>query len=140
MEVTTVAKEDVVYPAAWSPTQASTIQQAMGRPVGEPLIAVDRTSHIIYASPSTTDMFGWEIDDLLGLPLNALIPQRHHHDHNAHVAAFIDGSSTGRTIERPGLNARQSNGAVFEITLTIARIGTPDNPVLVASMRPRGAK
>lgn len=137
VENQTVVRGDVAYPD-WSPANASRIQEQMGRPVGEALIAVDATSHIVFANAGMSQLFGWEPEELVGLPLNAVIPQRHHKDHLGHVAAFMSTNSAGRTIDRPGLNARQRSGYTFECTLRIARVGSPDGPILLASIRPRG--
>jgi len=110
----------------------------MGRPVGEALIAVDRTSHIIYANNGASIVFGWEPKELNGLPLEALIPQRHHGAHRDHVRLFVDSNSAGRTIERPGIWARTKQGFNFECTLVIGKVGPADDPVLVTSVRLRG--
>ncbi len=138
MEYKTVARGDIAYPSTWSPANVNTIQEQMGRPIGEALIIVDDSSHIVYANAGVADLFGWDGDDLIGLPLNALIPQRHHRDHLAHIKSFVASNTPGRTIERPGLWARLKNGATFECALTIARIGSGENAALAASIRPRG--
>ena len=137
MEYKTVAKGDIAYPGSWSPANVNTIQEQMGRPAGEALIIVDGTSHIVYANTGVADLFGWDVDELVGLPLNALIPQRHHRDHLAHIRSFVDSNTPGRTIERPGLWARVRTGTTFECALTIARVGSGENAALAASIRPR---
>jgi PAS domain S-box-containing protein len=140
MEAQTVSKEHGPYPSTWSPDQAGAIQNSMGRPVGEALIAVDRTSHIVFANAGATELFGWKADEVVGLPLNALIHKRHHQSHAQHLADFMDSNSPGRTIERPGLNARHKNGYVFETTLVIARVGSGPDAVLITSIRPRNKR
>lgn len=101
----------------------------------EGIIVVNAAQEIVATNTSAEEMFGYEKDELIGKPLNILIPKKHHHNHNANVDNFISKSEKrqmghGRDLfgickngyEFPveaGLNPFELYGATYVMALVI---------------------
>lgn len=57
--------------------------------VSEGIIVVNQKQVIVATNSSAEEMFGYQKDELMGKPLDTLIPKRYHHNHDAHVDNFI---------------------------------------------------
>lgn len=57
--------------------------------VSEGIIVVNQKQVIVATNSSAEEMFGYQKDELIGKPLETLIPKRYHHNHDAHVDNFI---------------------------------------------------
>jgi PAS domain S-box-containing protein len=61
------------------------------------IISVDEQQRIVLFNPAAEKMFGYRPDDLLGEPLDRLIPKRFHSAHREHVRYFGETNITRRT-------------------------------------------
>jgi len=49
--------------------------------VSEGIIVVNKEQVIVATNGSANEMFGYDQEELIGKPLNTLIPQKYHHNH-----------------------------------------------------------
>jgi PAS domain S-box-containing protein len=103
--------------------------------VSEGILLVNTQQVIVATNTSAEEMFGYGKDELLGKPLDLLIPKRYHRNHDQHVQHFIQKSEKrqmghGRDIygirksgeEFPleaGLNPFELYGATYVMALVI---------------------
>ena len=113
----------------------SDIFNLLAEGVSEGIIVVNRDQVIVTSNSSAEEMFGYEKGELLGKPLDTLIPQRYHKHHDQHVDHFISKSEKrqmghGRDLHgirknkeefpvEAGLNPFELDGSVFVMALII---------------------
>ena len=69
--------------------QNQDIFNILSEALSEGVIIVDDTQKIVGVNSSTNEMFGYEIEDLIGESLHILIPQKYHKGHKGHVKGFM---------------------------------------------------
>ena len=97
------------------------------------MVIVDGHGTIVLVNARTEALFGFSRDDMIGQPVEFLLPMDLRHDH----AALRENYATNphsRTIEqRPGLLARRANGTLFEVEVSLNPLET-DHGTLVLSV------
>ena len=85
------------------------------------IISVDQDHRIELFNNAAQRIFGYQMDEAIGMDLNMLIPEGYGYgDHNEHMRRFLEkreSSIIGKTIS---LNARRKNGEVFPIELGLS--------------------
>jgi len=99
-----------------------------------PIIAVDGRGRIVYASPRVQEAFGWSPEDLLGEPIERLVPSRLTERHAALRATF-----RRRPIARPmgsglELAARRRDGTEFPVEISLAPVRSRRAPLIFATI------
>jgi PAS domain S-box-containing protein len=101
----------------------------------EGLIIVDRGGHILEANPRTEQLFGYSQEELVGQPVELLVPKQIGEPHHQHVRDYFSAPRT-RTMGRGlSLATRRKDGSEFpvEISLTYAP-GTARGDLVVAAV------
>jgi diguanylate cyclase (GGDEF)-like protein/PAS domain S-box-containing protein len=98
------------------------------------VIAVDGRGRIVYASPRVQEAFGWSPEELLGEPIEHLVPPRLTERHAAHRAAY-----RLQAIPRPmgsGLElvARRRDGTEFPAEISLAPVRSRHGPLVFATV------
>ncbi len=83
------------------------------------IIGCDARGTVTYASERVREVLGWEPEDLVGQPLDVLMPE---HLKDRHAQGFRDSMGTGGT--RAGINgeAVRQDGRVIPVDISIARL------------------
>jgi PAS domain S-box-containing protein len=87
------------------------------------IVAADQTQTVVMANPAAARLFACRVDELLGAPVERLIPERYRAGHRELVRAFGEGEVTSRsmTVGR-GLTALRSTGEEFPIEAAISHV------------------
>ncbi|MEL6918190.1 MAG: PAS domain S-box protein [Bacteroidota bacterium] len=93
----------------------SNIFNLLSEGVSEGIIVVNEKQLIVASNSSTEQMFGYKKDELVGKPLNILIPMRYHHAHGGHFKNFIKKSGKRPMAEGRDLYGIRKNGEEFPI-------------------------
>ncbi len=93
----------------------SNIFNLLSEGVSEGIIVVNTKQEIVATNSAAEDMFGYDDNELLGKPLDTLIPRRYHGDHDQHVAHFIDKSEKRQMGHGRDLNGIRKNGEEFPV-------------------------
>jgi PAS domain S-box-containing protein len=100
------------------------------------IISVDDSQHIVLYNRAAEKIFGWTADEVLGKPLDLLIPSRYRGGHAGQVRRF---GSTGTTSRRMGDNtvlyALRKNGSEFPIDASISQLHTPEGKLYTVILR-----
>ena len=88
------------------------------------VVAIDDQGRIIYVNPQAETTFGYERGDLIGEPVELLIPQRVTDRHVAHRNGFI-----GNPLARPmgiglDLAGRRRDGSEFPVEISLSPVAT----------------
>jgi|GEM_PF-980966 len=86
------------------------------------IITVDEEQRLVGFNPAAEHMFGYAAAEILGQPLELLLPEPHRAAHADHVRAFALSGTTGRTMGALGvLTARRKGGEIFPIEASISQ-------------------
>jgi len=101
------------------------------------IISIDADRRIILFNEGAEKVFGWSSTEMLGKPLDMIIPERFRDAHRRHVEDFAAGASTARraadrSIPIYGL---RRNGEEFPADASISRLSVGDKSILTASLR-----
>jgi len=99
------------------------------------MIVVDRTGRIVRANPQAERLFGYAESELLGAPIEQLMPERVRQAHHSHLSNY-----TGNPRVRPmgtgqELTGQKRDGQQFPVEIALSPINTPDGQLFLASVR-----
>jgi PAS domain S-box-containing protein len=127
---------EVARPLASDADEAVRYRQLVDS-ASDAIVAVDAQQRIRVFNPAAEALFGHRADDVLGAPLDLLIPpeqqRRHRHD--------VDGfASTGQGLRRMGgagreVMALRADGKRLPVEATVSRSGQGDTLLLTAVLR-----
>jgi diguanylate cyclase (GGDEF)-like protein/PAS domain S-box-containing protein len=98
------------------------------------VVAVDGRGRIVYASPRVQEAFGWSPEELLGEPIEHLVPSRLTERHAAQRAAYRlhpTARPMGNGLE---LTARRRDGTEFPVEISLAPVRSRRGPFVLANV------
>ncbi|NJN00489.1 MAG: PAS domain S-box protein, partial [Aquincola sp.] len=100
------------------------------------IICVDAQQHITLFNEGAERTFGYSAREILGRPLDVLIPDRFRGHHDAHVRGFIDGRPNSRHMaDRQAVFALRRNGEEFPADASISKIEVGGEAVYTVVLR-----
>jgi len=99
------------------------------------MVCVDRRGRIALVNAQTERLFGYQRDELVGEPVEILVPEVARKAHRAHrdrYAADPKPRAMGSGIE---LSARRRDGSTFPAEVSLSAIDTDDGPLVIAAVR-----
>lgn len=103
-----------------------------GATVGMGLI--DRQGQILLANESMAQMFGYRRDELLGLAVHQLVPQRQRDAHHAHVQQFMRTPALRYMAKRQELYALRRDGSEFTVEIGLNPLPGSDGQQVLATI------
>jgi PAS domain S-box-containing protein len=99
------------------------------------LIVVDRNGIIVLANTQAAGMFGFRVDEMIGLGVETLVPDSGRRSHAAMRARYM-----ARPTVRPmgvgrDLEARRRDGTTFPVEISLSPISTVDGEHYLAAIR-----
>ena len=86
-------------------------------------VAPDRS--IVLFNPAAERVFGCPASQVLGKPVDVLIPERLRERHRRHMAAFAASGEASRPLGEPGtFSAMRPDGSEFPIDASVLQVGT----------------
>jgi PAS domain S-box-containing protein len=100
------------------------------------IISIDESHRIIVFNEAAEQMFGYAAADILGEPLDRLIPAAFRDVHSSHIAQFAATGTTRRSMRSPGtLMALRAGGQEFPIEAAISQVTLPTGRAFTAIVR-----
>ena len=100
------------------------------------IISLDSAHRIIFFNRAAERLFDYRAAEVLGQPLDLLLPQRYVASHRQHVDEFAHTGKTSRRMsERAEVFGRRRDGAEFPIDASISRLQLPEETILTVSIR-----
>ena len=99
------------------------------------LIGVDLSGRIALVNAACEALFGYERDELLGAPLETLVPEAARAAHHQQTAAFFTNPHTRAMGSVPNLSGRRQDGTSFPADIALSRVDTADGPLVIAAVR-----
>jgi PAS domain S-box-containing protein len=97
-------------------------------------VAVDSAARITYLNPQVNITFGYEPDELLGQPIEILLPSAISDRHVSHRDGFL-----ANPVARPmgiglDLAGRRKDGSEFPVEISLSPVDTPDGLLVFATV------
>jgi PAS domain S-box-containing protein len=100
------------------------------------IISVDTHQKIILFNQGAERIFGWKSDDIVGQPLNLLLPGRYHGEHGAHMDRFNRSGETARKMaERRAIYAVRKDGTEFPAEASISKLEVEGDVIYTVILR-----
>jgi PAS domain S-box-containing protein len=98
------------------------------------MVMVDRNGIIRLVNAQTERLFGYTRADLLGHPVEMLMPPQFRRQHSLYHAAFIAGAQDRPMGLGRNLLARRSDGQEFPVEIGLKTIDTEDGPMVLSAI------
>lgn len=99
------------------------------------MIVVNEAGDIVLASDRAVDLFGYAQEELIGRPLDVLIPERYRTAHAAHRADYLSEAQIRDMNANVGLFGRRKDGTEFPAEISLSPHRTSDGLVVLAAIR-----
>jgi PAS domain S-box-containing protein len=100
------------------------------------IICVDASQRIIFFNDGAESIFGYKVEEIIGQPLEALIPERFRSTHASHVRQFGQSEVRARRMgERGQILGLRKNGEEFPAEAAISHLGTEPNKIYSVVLR-----
>jgi len=98
------------------------------------VVLADESGNIIRVNSRTMLAFGYPQDELLGQPIEKLIPHRFRSDHGAHRAEFAAHPSSQRVGEDQALFGLRKDGSEFQVDVALSPIETREGILVLSAI------
>lgn len=100
------------------------------------IISVDKAQRIILFNQGAEKIFGYAAAEVMGQPLDVLLPLRYVQAHRHHVVEFAKSSNQARKMtHRPEIFGRRKNGTEFPAEASISRLHLGEEQVFTVILR-----
>jgi len=90
---------------------------------GDAIVSIDAKHRINLFNAAAERMFGYSPSEILGQPIDILIPARFHTAHKQHIERFASGPAIARRMgERQEVAGRRKNGEEFPTEASISKL------------------
>ena len=105
--------------------------------IADAIVSTDQDGNIILFNAAAEAMFGYGPEEVIGLPVEILMPLRVHRIHHLSLMNFADAQlSGGRKMgDRREVIGSRKNGDEFAVEATLSRWSVDGRPVLTAVIR-----
>lgn len=106
------------------------------------IISIDGAQKIVLFNREAERMFGYQAEEVLGQPLDILMPQRSRVAHEKYVGNYLkDGAHSYRAMGRNSeLFGRRKDGSEFAIEASLSKFKTEDDVISTAIVRDASIK
>lgn len=100
------------------------------------IICVDDSQRIIFFNEGAESIFGYSLEEIMGQPLEKLLPERYRSTHASHVRAFGESRTKARRMgERGQILGLRKNGEEFPAEAAISHLGPEGGRVYSVVLR-----
>jgi PAS domain S-box-containing protein len=100
------------------------------------IIALDDTFRIVRFNRGAEQAFGWTEAEMLGQPLDRLLPMAARAVHRGHMRTFAEGATDARTMaDRRQIAGLRKNGDTFPAEASIARVTLDGDRTFMVTLR-----
>jgi len=99
------------------------------------IVIVDAEGRIRLANARVTDWFGYRSSELLGRPVEILIPEPLRERHQQHRSTYLAAPSVRDMGVGARLSARRSDGSEFPVEIRLSPIATAEGVLVIAVVR-----
>lgn len=125
----------VHQPIPATPTEQTTLFSVLDLAV-DAIVSIDASQYIVAFNKGAESVFGYIAEEVLGKPLDVLLPDRFSSVHSRHVERFATSNDTARLMgERQEIFGRRKDGTEFPAEASIAKVEVDGRQILTAILR-----
>lgn len=117
------------------PTLPETLFQALIESAPDAMVIVSADGNIVRVNSQTEHLFGFQRDEMLGGPVELLLPEALHSMHRRHRAGYAAEPHTRPMGIGLNLAARRKDGSVFPVEISLSPLRTDDGLLVTAVIR-----
>jgi PAS domain S-box-containing protein len=106
--------------------------------VADGIVVVDASGVIIFANAHAATMLGYEVPDLVGQPVEMLVPADHRNEHERARMAFAKRPQTREMGSGLDIKGRRKDGSLVPLDIQLQPVG--QGMLTVASIRNRSSQ
>jgi PAS domain S-box-containing protein len=118
--------------AALATSEARFRRVLEGVPTG--VLAVDEHGAIVLANDRVEEMFGYARDELIGKPIETLVPEGLQDRHAAHRLAFLAAPTRIAPSARHGLRGLRKDGVEMPVQIGLSPLHLPDGDLVLGAV------
>ena len=120
--------------AAYADHQLSELLPLVLDRITDGVLVADGDGVMVYVNAPLADLFGYEVDDLVGATIDVLLPENRRKEHHTHVEKF-HSSPEPRPMGRDDLDieGRRADGTHFSVDIQLAVL--PGTRLVAATVR-----
>ena len=99
------------------------------------MLVVNRSGEIVMANTEVEKLFGYAHDELMGSPVDMLLPVRHQHAHATHRETFWRNHSTRPMSQGSKLVGRRQDGSEVPVEIALSPVQTEQGDLVIGSIR-----
>lgn len=100
------------------------------------IVSVDENQNITFFNLTAEKLFGYRAEEVLGKPLEMLMPERYRKKHHLEVNAFVGSKQPSRFMnERGEVAGLRKDGTEFPVEATITKVTGGGTPTYTAHIR-----
>jgi PAS domain S-box-containing protein len=100
------------------------------------IICIDESQNVTLFNQGAEQIFGWKSDDIMGKPLDLLLPDRFRPTHRGHVESFGKSEDRARRMgHRREISGLRKNGEEFPAEAAIAKVRMGNSVVYSVVLR-----
>jgi PAS domain S-box-containing protein len=106
--------------------------------VADGIFVIDAFGVIVFANARGATMLGYEVPELVGHPVEMLVPKEHGHGHERARRAFAERPQTREMGSGLDIHGRRKDGSLIPLDIQLQPVG--EGLVTVASIRNRSSQ
>jgi len=103
--------------------------------VPEALLGVDLSGKIRFVNHHTESLFGYRREELVGSPVELLVPESVRQAHAGHREAFSAAARSRPMGAGQNLTGRRADGSEFPVDISLSPMSTDQDALVIASVR-----
>jgi PAS domain S-box-containing protein len=127
----TAAADAPCSPPAWSEAVLRSLLEALP----DALVVIDPAGLIVLVNEKTENLFGYQRKDLLGRPLEILVPERFRGAHVEHRKTYFASPRSRAMGSGAELLGRRKDGSTFPVEISLSPLQTDNNLLAMSIIR-----
>jgi PAS domain S-box-containing protein len=103
--------------------------------VPDAMILVDREGRILSVNTRAEQLFGYDRQELVGAPIEQLMPEHVRRMHQAHVEGYVAAPHARQMGSGQELAGRKRDGTRFPAEIALSPVDTPEGQMFLAAVR-----
>src|SRR6185503_8491417 len=103
--------------------------------VPDAMVIIDETGSIVLVNAQSEKLFGYSRDELIGRPIEMLMPSRARHNHEEHRRRYAAAPSVRPMGAGSELLALHKNGLEFPVEISLSPLKTEKGSLFISSVR-----
>lgn len=99
------------------------------------IVVVDKPGTIVLVNTQTEKLFGFARDELLGKPMEMLVPERFRNQHRGHRSGFFDAPRRRHMDSGIDLIGLRKDGSEFPVDISLSPLKTEEGTLVSSAIR-----